>query len=586
MAAPVRRPDGGEAGSHAGCHGGERVMTAETFERAPRRRLGPRIDGWTIGALAVAGLVALPVLAVLLLAFRPSGDVWAHLIDTVLWRYVANTLMLLVGIGAGVFTIGVGTAWLVTMCRFPGSRLLEWALLLPLAFPTYVIAIVYVEQLEYAGPVQQMLRGLAGWQTPRDYWFPEIRSIGGAVSVLSLVLYPYVFLLARAAFLDQSVCALEVSRSLGRGPWKSFATTALPMARPAVVVGVVLALMEVLNDIGAVQQFAIHTFTTGIYEVWLGMHNAPAAAQLASLLLIFVLVLVGLERVSRHNRRYHQPSRRYRALPGYRLTGWRRTAALFACGLPVLLGFVWPALVLADWAWSTASSVHDDRFLEDVLNTLSLAAVAAALAVAVAVYLGYALRLSRGPVLSTAVRLASTGYAVPGSVIAVGVLLPFAWADHAVNAAAESLFGVSTGLILSGTVVAVSFAYLVRFLALSFGSVEASLGRITADMDGAARTLGQGPLGTLRLVHLPLIRGGVLTGALLVFVDVMKELPATLVLRPFNFSTLATRIYEYASDERFEECGLWALTIVVTGILPVILLSLGIRRSRPGSHAV
>jgi len=560
-------------------------MTAETIRSQSGRWRIPRLDGWTWGAVAVAGVVALPVLSVLLVALQPSGDVWAHLLNTVLWRYSANTLVLLLGVGAGVLTLGVGTAWLVTMCRFPGARLLEWALLLPLAFPTYVIAIVYVEQLEYAGPAQGWLRALMGWQTPRDYWFPEIRSIGGAIVVLSLVLYPYVYLLARAAFLDQSVCALEVSRSLGRGPWRSFATTALPMARPAIVVGLALALMEVLNDIGAVQQFAIPTFTTGIYDVWLGMHNAPAAAQLASLLLMFVLVLIGLERASRHRRRYHQPSRRYRALPGYRLTGWRRPAALLACLLPVLLGFVWPALVLADWAWSTAASVSRQRFLADVTNTLALAAVAASLAVAVAVYLGYALRLSRGPVLTAAVRLASTGYAVPGSVIAVGVLLPFAWTDHAINAGAEALFGTSTGLLLSGTVAAVSFAYLVRFLALSFGSVEASLGRITADMDGAARTLGHGPLGTLRLVHLPLIRGGVLTGALLVFVDVMKELPATLVLRPFNFSTLATRIYEYASDERFEECGLWALAIVVTGILPVILLSLGIRRSRPGSRS-
>lgn len=541
------------------------------------------IDRWTLGALAVALLVALPVLAVVVVALQPSGDVWGHLVDTVLWGYIANTLGLMAGVGLGTLVIGVGTAWLVTMCRFPGSRLLEWALLLPLAFPTYVIAIVYVEMLEYTGPLQAGLRALAGWQRPGDYWFPEIRSLGGAIGVMSLVLYPYVYLLARAAFLDQSVCALEVSRTLGRGPWRSFFTTALPLARPAIVVGVALALMEVLNDFGAVQQFAVNTFTTGIYDVWLGMHNAPAAAQLACLLLGFVLVLVGLERASRRARHYHQTTRRYRALPGYRLKGWRAVGAVLATALPLLLGFVVPALVLADWARLTAGIVRHDDFLTDVVNTLALAATAALLAITVATFLAYALRLSGGRVLTGAVRLASIGYAVPGSVIAVGVLLPFAWADHGLNALAETFFGVTPGLLLSGTVVAVVFAYLVRFLALSFGSVEASLGRITTDMDGAARTLGHDATATLRRVHLPLIRGGVLTAALLVFVDVMKELPATLILRPFDFSTLATRIYEYASDERFEETGLWALAIVVAGIVPVILLSVGIRRSRPGS---
>ena len=559
-------------------------MSTTTFERYRVRRVGRLFSGWTVGAIAVASLVALPVLAVVGIALRPSGDVWGHLVETVLAGYIFNTLVLMIGAGLGVLLLGVSSAWLVTMCRFPGSKVLEWVLLLPLAFPTYVIAIVYVELLEYAGPVQASLRALTGWQNPRDYWFPEIRSLGGAVVVMSLVLYPYVYLLARAAFLDQSVCALEVSRNLGRGPWRSFATTALPLARPAIAVGVVLALMEVLNDFGAVQQFAVNTFTTGIYDVWLGMHSVSAAAQLACLLLTFVLILIGIERAARRHRRYHQTSRRYRALPGYRLAGWRAFGAGVVCIVPVLFGFLVPAMVLADWAYLTAATVRHDEFVSDVLNTLALAATASMLAVAVATYLAYAMRIGGGRVLTMAVRLASTGYAVPGSVIAVGVLLPFAWADQGLNEISQSLFGSTVGLLLSGTVIAVSFAYLVRFLALSFGSVEASLGRITANMDGAARTLGHGAAATLRQVHLPLVRGGVLTAALLVFVDVMKELPATLILRPFNFSTLATRIYEYASDERFEECGLWALAIVLVGILPVIMLSLGIRRSRPGSR--
>ncbi len=554
---------------------------AGSTARLPARDAG-RL-GLTLGAFLVAAMVALPLIAVATLALRSSGGAFAHLAETVLAGYIFNTAGLLLGVGLGVVLIGVGTAWLVTMCRFPGSRLFEWALLLPLAMPTYVIAIVYVEMLEYAGPLQGMLRELAGWQTPRDYWFPEIRSLPGAMIVLSLVLYPYVFLLSRAAFLDQSVCALEVSRTLGRGPWRGFLTTALPLARPAIAVGLALALMEVLNDFGAVRQFAVTTFTTGIYDVWLGMHNAPAAAQLACLLLVFVLAVLALERHSRRQRRYHQTSRRYRTLPGYRLTGLRALAAQTACAAPLILGFVLPALVLAGWTLESVALARVEDYVSDIVTTLALAAGAAALAVAVGLYLAYAMRIAgAGRGLSLAVRLASTGYAVPGSIIAVGVLMPFAWADHVLNDVGEAVFGITFGLVLSGTVVAVGFAYLVRFLALSFGTIEASLGRVTQNMDGASRTLGRGLGGTLVSVHLPLIRGGVLTAALLVFVDVMKELPATLILRPFNFSTLATRIYEYASDERFEECGLWALTIVVVGILPVILLSHAIRASRPG----
>ncbi len=538
--------------------------------------------GWTLGAFLIAAMVALPLIAVAALAMRSSGGAFAHLANTVLPRYVANTAGLMAGVGLGVVGIGVGTAWLVTMCRFPGSRIFEWALLLPLAMPTYVIAIVYVEMLEYAGPLQGALRDVFGWASPRDYWFPEIRSVPSAMVVLSLVLYPYVFLLSRAAFLDQSVCALEVSRTLGRGPWRGFLTTALPLARPAIAIGMALALMEVLNDFGAVRQFAVTTFTTGIYDVWLGMHNAPAAAQLACLLLVFVLAVLALERYSRRAKRYHHTSRRYRVLPGYRLTGGRALAAQVACLAPLLLGFVLPALVLAGWTAQSLALARFQDYLSDVATTLGLATGAAVLAIAVGLYLAYAMRIAGGRGLSFAVRLASTGYAVPGSIIAVGVLMPFAWADHVLNDVGERVFGITFGLVLSGTAVAVVFAYLVRFLALSFGTIEASLGRVTQSMDGASRTLGRGLGGTLVGVHLPIIRGGVLTAALLVFVDVMKELPATLILRPFNFSTLATRIYEYASDERFEECGLWALSIVVVGILPVILLSRAIRASRPG----
>jgi len=546
----------------------------------------PLVDGWSAVAIALALLICLPVLTIAGLALSPVTGIWGHLASTVLPGYVANTLALLLLVGSGVVVIGTGTAWLVSMCRFPGRRLFEWALLLPLACPAYVIAIVYGEMLDYAGWVQIWLRDLFGWTSPADYWFPDIRTLGGAAAMLTLVLYPYVYLLARAAFLDTSVSALEVARTLGLGPRRAFLRVTLPLARPAIVVGLALALMEVLADFGTVQIFAVDTFTTGIYDVWLGFNDVHAAGQLAALLLLFVLLLISLEILSRRGRRFHNAGRHYRGLPTLQLRGWRAWAATAACALPLALGFVLPAGVLAYWAAATGADVRLGDYLSDLTTTVQLAAMAAVLAVAVAVFLSYAMRLSPRRPLIVAARVAASGYAIPGPVIAVGVLLPFAWFDNMVDAAMRAGFGISTGLILSGTVVALLFAYLVRFLALSLGSVEASLQRVTRNIDGAARSLGHGPWRTLWRVHLPMIRGGLLTAVLLVFVDVMKELPATLLLRPFNFSTLATRVFEYASDEMFEETGLWSLSIVAAGILPVLVLSYAIGRSRPGGAAI
>jgi iron(III) transport system permease protein len=545
----------------------------------PRRRF----DIWHAGTLAAAMLVCVPVISIAYVAVSPTGEVWAHLLATVLPGYAANSLLLVLGVGIGVILIGTGSAALTSLCRFPGRGFFAWAMLLPLACPAYVIAIVYVEVLDYAGPLQSGLRDVFGWQRPGDYWFPEIRSLGGAAVMLTLVLYPYVYLLARAAFLDASVSASEVARTLGMGPKRAFFAVTLPMARPAIVIGTLLALMEVLADFGTVQIFAVDTFTTGIYEVWLGLNNVHGAAQLAGILLLFVLVLIWLEWSSRRGRRFHNAGRHYRDLPAYRLRGWRLAAAWMTCALPVFLGFVLPVAMLASWTVRGHSETEFAVFLSDLWNTVSLATVAACLAVAVALFLAYGMRLSRSRLLVGAARVAASGYAIPGPVIAVGVLLPFAWFDNLLDAAMRAGFGYSTGLLLSGTVAALLFAYLVRFLALSLGGIEASLMRVTRNMDGAARTLGLRPLAILRLVHIPLIRGGMLTALLMVFVDVMKELPATLILRPFNFSTLATRIFEYASDERFEETGLWAIAIVLVGILPVIALTYSIGRARPGS---
>lgn len=540
-----------------------------------------RPDFWRAGVVAVALLLALPVVAVLAHLFLPASDVWSHLVATVLADYVRNSLILMVGVGIGTLLLGVSSAWLTALCDFPGRRLFEWALLLPLAVPAYIIAYTYTGLFDVAGPVQVALRENFGWSYG-DYWFPEIRSLGGAVAMLSLVLYPYVYLLARAAFLEQSVAVLEVSRTLGAGPWRAFFSVALPLARPALVTGVSLALMETLADYGTVQYFGVDTFTTGIFRTWFGLGDATAAAQLATLLLGFVFVLVILERWSRRRARYHQATGRYQNLPRYRLRGWHRPAAVVACALPLLLGFVVPAGQLSVWAWRTAGRTVDSDFLTLTLNSMALAAGAALVTLLLALYLAYGNRLR--PALSTraAVRVAGMGYAVPGTVIAVGVMLPLAQLDRAVDAWSSEVFGISTGLLLSGTLFALLFAYAVRFLAVSLQAVEGGLGRIRPTMDDAARSLGLRPVQVLRQVHAPLMRGTLLTALLLVFVDVLKELPATLVLRPFNFNTLAVRAFELASDERLADASSAALAIVLAGLVPVILLSRSISQSRAG----
>lgn len=545
----------------------------------------PRLpDPWRLGVVFIALVLALPVIVVFAHVFLPATEVWQHLRETVLRDYVVNSLLLMVGVGAGVLLIGVPTAWLVSLCEFPGRRVFEWALLLPLAIPAYIIAYTYTGMLDFPGPVQTWLRDWFDWSYG-DYWFPEIRSLGGAVAMLSLVLYPYVYLLARAAFLEQSVCVLEVSRTLGNGPWTGFARVALPLARPAIITGLSLALMETLADYGTVEYFGISTFTTGIFRTWFGMGDPGAAAQLAALLMSFVFVLIVLERWSRRRARFHHTSSRYTKLPRYRLSGGRRIAALAACSLPVLLGFVLPAAQLAVWAAGTTDVWVNTEFLRLTRNSLGLAALAAVLAVALALFMAYGRRLRPSFASAFAVRLASMGYAVPGTVIAVGVMLPFAWLDNTVDAWMRDVFGISTGLLLSGTLVALVFAYCVRFLAVSLQTVEAALGKIKPSMDDAARSLGMPPTRVLRHVHMPIMRGSMLTALLLVFVDVLKELPATLILRPFNFNTLAVRTFELASDERLADAASAALAIVIAGIIPVILLSRTISRSRPGHDA-
>ncbi|MEM7190015.1 MAG: iron ABC transporter permease [Pseudomonadota bacterium] len=552
---------------------------AETV-RISAPRLWP--DGWTIGAVAIAALLLMPIAALIWLALFPVENIWPHLLSNQLPVYLANTaqLMAMVAIGAGI--IGTAAAWLVVMTEFPGRRWLEWVLLAPLAMPAYIGAYALVDFLEYAGPVQTTLRSIFGWQTSRDYWFPEIRSIGSAAFVLSLTLYPYVYLLARAAFREQSVCVLEVGRALGRGPWGVFWRVGLPLARPGIVVGVAIVCMETMADFGTVDYFAVQTLTRGIFSVWLDMNNAGGAAQIALVMLGFVMLLLALEKIARRGRKYHHMSRRYRPIRREPFTGWRGWGLTALCALPILLGFVLPTGVVGWHALEQADRWADAGFWRAMFHTISLAASAAVVACMIGLFLVYGARSSGWAGLRWAAQATALGYAAPGAVIAVGVLFPLGAFDNWLADQIEALTGYDIGLILTGSAAAIVFAYVVRFAVIAHGAVDGALGRITPNIELAARTLGSTRGRVLRRLHVPMIQGSILTAAILVAVDSAKELPATLILRPFNFETLATVVYDAASREQLDEAGPAALAIVLVGLLPVIVLARTLSRSRPG----
>ncbi len=525
------------------------------------------------GALIAGLALALPVVTIIVLAFMPTENVWPHLIATVLPGYVTRTVLLMLGVGLITFVVGTAVAWLVTMCRFPLRPLFAWASLVPLAMPGYIVAYAYVDFLSYAGPVQTGLRELFGWTRPSDYWFPEIRSLGGAIFVLSMVLYPYVFLTARASFIRQPATQLEVARALGQTPWGAFRTVALPLARPGIAVGVSLALMECLNDIGAAGFFGVRTLTLGVYTTWLTQGNLGGAAQISAVMLLFIFVLVWFERTARRKQSFVLPSQRPRQPDRIRLNGWQRVLAVVVCALPILIGFVVPALVLLSFAITRLDEALSLTYLRAVWHSLVLAGLAAFFAVALGLVLGYANRNLRSGPTRPVIRIASLGYAIPGTVLGIGVLIPLASFDNALDGFLRENFDISTGLLLSGSIAAIVFAYVVRFLAVSFGAIESGLQKVTPNVAAAARTLGRGPIAAFFEVHLPLLRPALVTAALLVFVDCMKELPATLILRPFDFETLATTVFMLASLDQLEESALPALTIVAVGLLPVILLA-------------
>lgn len=560
------------------------ILTAESVPvlsiMSPTLLRRPQLNPWTVGVLLVAFFIAIPILFIVASVFAETGDIWQHLVTTVLPEYLQHSFTLMIGVGVGVAVIGVGSAWLVTLCRFPGSGIFEWALLLPLAAPAYLLAYTYTHLLDFFGPVQTGLRALFGWVSVNDYWFPEIRNIWGAIAMLILVLYPYVYLLVRVAFLEQATGMLEASRCLGCNPWRSFFTVALPLARPAIASGVALVLMETLGDFGTVQYFGVTTFTTGIYRTWFGMGERLAAAQLAAVLMSFIAVLILLERLSRSQARYYESSAGFQAPAKHELSGVRSLLAIVACLLPITFGFIVPAVYLVYLTIANRDYTLNQSFWDIAQNSLILAVISAILASAIALFLAYGQRQGKSRLLNFGVRISAMGYAIPGTVIAVGILIPVTRLDKAIDNWMRATFDVSPGLLLSGTIIALIFAYLVRFLAVSFNAVESSLEKIKPSLDEASRSLGHSVGSTLFRIHTPLMSGGILTAVMLVFVDVMKELPATLLIRPFNFDTLAVQVYQYASDERLIEAAAPALTIILVGIIPVIFLSFKIARSR------
>jgi iron(III) transport system permease protein len=544
-----------------------------------RRRSSP---AWTIVPAVLVAVILAPILAVVLIALGGSGAAIAHLSGTVLASAALHTFMLAFLCAVLTLVMGTATAWLITMYRFPGRAILDRLLVLPLAMPTYIVAYCYADALDYAGPVQSALRSAFGWQTAADYWFPEVRSIGGAALILASVLYPYVYLTARASFVQQSVCALEVARTLGQSAMGTFWAIALPLARPALAAGVALVAMEVFNEFGAVRHLGVSTLSSAIYDTWLQRSDLAGAAQIAVVVLGFVLAALLCERSLRGGALSHHTTGRYRSIPFQDIDGIRGYIAATLCALPFLFGFLIPALILINQALRHGFGSSAVTFFEAAKNSALLATLAAIIAVLIAVFMSYARRVASNGLNRVAVRAAGFGYAVPGTVLALGLLIPLAALDNRIDAVMRSAFGISTGLLLSGSIFAITLAYVIRFLAVALSAIESGLDRISPNLDAAARSLGETALSALRRVHVPILMPALGAAGLLVFVDAMKELPATLLLRPFDFETLATQVYGFAALEQVEQGAVCALAIVATGLIPVLWLHNAVAGGRAG----
>lgn len=541
--------------------------------------------GWSVAAVLVAGLVLMPVLSVVWLALNPTDNIWPHLLSSVMPRYFGNTVALAVGTGLLAAAMGTGAAWLVSMYDFPGRGVLQWLLLLPLAVPAYIGAYALADFLDYSGPVQIALRGWFGWETARDYWFPLIRSLEAAIVVLASALYPYVYLLTRAALHEQSGSAYEVARALGTGPWGLFARVGLPLARPAIVAGSAIAMMEAVADYGVVSYFGVQTLNTGIFTTWLERRNAGGAAQIACAMLAIIVLLSLWERFARRNARYHQSARQPRPIQRQRLRALPGVLATMACTLPFAMGFVLPVGVIATYALAYPQGWVSPGLVRAAWHTVSLGGIAAVLTVLMALIMVYGTRLSGRALPRLLMPVTTIGYAAPGAVLAVGLLIPLAALDHRVADGWLAVTGTDPGLILTGTGTAIVLAYLVRFFAIGQGAIDAAFTRVPPSLPMAARSLGRDNAGVLRAVYLPMMRGSVGAALLLVFVDCVKELPATLLLRPFNFETLATRTHERASLEDLGNAAPAALLVMAVGLAAVALLARtnlgGARRTKP-----
>lgn len=553
-------------------------MVGSTAAALGRRFLPARPNRWSSAALALALALLAPVLAVFAAASGDSGGLWAHLFETVLPRYVANTLLLMAGVGGVSLVFGVSTAWVVTRYDFFGRRVLEWMLVLPFAVPAYLIAYVYTDFLDYAGPVQGALRDAFGWRTSRDYWFPEIRSMGGAVLVMGAVLYPYVYMMARAAFKLTPHSLFELARVHDRS---LFRKVGLPLARPAIAAGLALVLMETAADFGTVEYFSLETLTLGIVNVWLGMNSLPAAAQIASLTFLFVIAMLVLELHSRHRRRYVDTGARVVGLAPVRAGRVAAACCLVVCMLPVTIGFLIPVGVLLGFAAGGHVVPDFGEVFAVSLNSVLVALACAALVMCVAALM-VAAAYRGGRSLKALVGVASTGYAFPGPILAIGVVAFAGAVDRGLDGLISGVIGVPFGGFMAGGIGLVLFACVVRFQAIGYGALTSGLDRLPPDMMAVGRTLGRGPAANLLRVTVPLLGTSFLAGGLLVFVDVMKELPMTLLLRPFGFETLATHVYQFAKDELLEQAAIPALFIVLAGAGPVVLMNAALGRIGEG----
>ena len=530
---------------------------------------------WVVATLFLVAVFISPILAVFAAATGDSNELWSHLANTVLPRYVGNTVILAAGVGTIALLFGVSTAWLVSRYEFPGRRSMEWILLLPAAVPAYIVAYTYTDFLEYAGPVQSLLRDMFGWRSARDYWFPEIRSMGGAILVMGAVLYPYVYLMARTAFLLTPASLYETALVAGRDV---FWSVALPLARPAIVAGLALVLMEALSDFGTVEYFAIETLTLGIFNVWLGMNNLAAAAQIACLSFIFVLALLAVEIIARSRRQFVDTGRRPTPISAHRLHGWRGWVCLLACIIPVLVGFVIPIGVLLGFVVRGYSLSLDSAVISAIQNSLFLAGTTAVVVMSTATFMVLVCTYRGNTFLRQAAAVASVGYAFPGTILAIGVVTVTGALDWFLGGILDSMFGFGQEGLLAGSLILIILACSTRFQAIGYGAMTSGQQRLPANLMHASRTLGRTFGESLREIILPLLAKSFIAGGLLVFVDVMKELPMTLLLRPFNFETLATYVYQFAKDELLEEAALPALVIVLAGILPVVIMNAALRR--------